>query len=103
MFSALKIPFPRTLKKSLTTMQISQFLIGGSSAAAYFVMKPENMTACLPDFGSKLATSLTLAYLTPLTTLFVQFFLNEYRKPKPVKTAVQRAEQAVNASLKSRA
>lgn len=56
-FSALKLPFPRTLKKSLTTLQISQFVVGGSSAFAYFFMKPEDMTACLPDFGSRLATS----------------------------------------------
>ncbi|ORY87796.1 ELO family [Protomyces lactucae-debilis] len=101
--ATLKLPFPRLLKQSLTTMQITQFLVGGSSAAAFFFLKPEDASECLPNFGARLATGLCLAYLTPLTWLFVQFFINEYKRPKTdAKRAVKSAEQAVNSSLKAR-
>lgn len=103
-FSTLKLPFPRPLKKSLTTLQISQFLIGGSWAAAHLLFEPEDGTACLPTPGTRLATWLNLLYLMPLTTLFVQFFVNEYRRPKnSAKTAADKAGHAVNKSLKTRA
>lgn len=40
-FSALKLPFPQVLKKSLTKLQITQFLIGGSLATSYlFIQLP---------------------------------------------------------------
>ena len=100
--TTLKLPFPRTLKKSLTSLQIMQFLVGGSSAASYFFLQPEDGSACLPTGDSQLATAITLAYLAPLTTLFMQFFVREYKR-KPVQAAVQRAEKAVNSSLKARA
>lgn len=91
--ATLRLPFPRLLKKSITTLQISQFIIGGGSAALHLIMQPEDATACLPNFGSKLATYLTLAYLTPLTTLFVQFFIREYTD-KRRDTAIKVAEAA---------
>ena len=103
-FSTLKLPFPRPLKKSLTTLQITQFLVGGSWAAAHLVLEPENGTQCLPTPGAKLATWLNLIYLMPLTTLFVQFFINEYRRPKnSAKQAADKAGKVVNKSLKGRA
>lgn len=40
--TAVSIPFPRFLKKSITRMQITQFLVGGSLAASYlFIKVPE--------------------------------------------------------------
>jgi hypothetical protein len=102
--ATLKLPFPRLLKQSLTTMQITQFFVGGGSAAVFFLLKPEDGSRCLPNFGSRLATTLTLSYLAPLTWLFVQFFVNEYKRPKAsTKRAVKTAEKAVNQSLKARA
>ncbi|GJN94014.1 hypothetical protein Rhopal_007077-T1 [Rhodotorula paludigena] len=45
-FSTISLPFPRFLKKSLTRLQITQFLVGGSLAASYlFIQLPE-----LPSF-----------------------------------------------------
>ncbi|BFZ53070.1 hypothetical protein PYCC9005_000093 [Savitreella phatthalungensis] len=81
--STVRLPFPRVLKKSLTTLQITQFLVGGSWAALHLVFKPENGTSCLPDAGAKLATWLNLIYLMPLTVLFVQFFIREYSRKTP--------------------
>lgn len=41
-FSTVSLPFPRFLKKSLTRLQITQFLVGGSLAASYlFIKLPE--------------------------------------------------------------
>lgn len=46
--TAVSIPFPRFLKKSITRMQITQFLVGGSLAASYlFIKLPE-----VPGSGS---------------------------------------------------
>lgn len=46
--TAVSIPFPRFLKKSITRMQITQFLVGGSLAASYlFIKLPE-----VPGTGS---------------------------------------------------
>lgn len=83
-------------------MQISQFLVGGGSAAIYFVFRPEDGSMCIPNKEKRFATTLTLAYLTPLTVLFMQFFVKEYKR-RPLKSAVKQAEQVVNNSLKSRA
>lgn len=42
----MKLPFPNFLKKSLTTLQITQFLIGGSLAASYlFIRIPSSFPA----------------------------------------------------------
>ncbi|KAJ3108746.1 hypothetical protein HDU97_000146 [Phlyctochytrium planicorne] len=69
---------PKRLKKMLTTMQISQFLIGGSIATSY-VFIPN----CLKfDKGREnieiTAYACTIGYLIPLTLLFVDFARRTY-------------------------
>lgn len=104
-FSSLKLPFPNFLKKSLTKLQITQFLIGGSLAASYlFIQLPSfsssstslpaslsfgnlSLTSvsrmgsqCVVDKAQRAAVWLNVAYLAPLTFLFMQFFLKSYQK-----------------------
>ncbi|KAM0787310.1 hypothetical protein ACM66B_007084 [Microbotryomycetes sp. NB124-2] len=109
--TTMKLPFPRFLKKSITRMQITQFLVGGSLAASYlFIRLPTtashklasvelgsyNLTQqlgsatqvlnsradgqCLVSDAQRAAVWINLLYLTPLTYLFVQFFLTSYKK-----------------------
>ncbi|KAM0752038.1 hypothetical protein T439DRAFT_199602 [Meredithblackwellia eburnea MCA 4105] len=104
--SALKLPFPQFLKRSLTRLQIAQFIFGGSLAASYLFIKLPVLsdqqrdaiidritfghistvdslsrmgTECLVNTGQKAAVYLNVAYLIPLTALFVQFFYKSYR------------------------
>ncbi|KAH8919678.1 hypothetical protein BT69DRAFT_1223804 [Atractiella rhizophila] len=98
--STMKVNVPLVLKRSLTTMQITQFLVGFGTAASYlFIRIPlgevsdqvSGVAQCLASDGQKLATVLNLAYLTPLTVLFSNFFIKSYTKrgrrhaPKSVK------------------
>ncbi|KUJ08842.1 uncharacterized protein LY89DRAFT_741678 [Mollisia scopiformis] len=105
--TALSVPIPQTLKKSLTTMQIIQFLVGASYAAihsfiAYIipiqVPSPKGSPAalkhhtayqtvsCINTSGETFAIWFNVLYLTPLTMLFVRFFVKSYfRSPKDGK------------------
>ncbi|GAA5822616.1 hypothetical protein JCM5353_005505 [Sporobolomyces roseus] len=62
--TALSLPFPRFLKKSITRMQITQFLVGGSLAASYlFISLPEisgadKAAASFSNFSGSVSTSL---------------------------------------------
>ncbi|CAG8599623.1 13512_t:CDS:2, partial [Cetraspora pellucida] len=62
-------------KKYLTSMQITQFLIGTTIAFSYLFF--DN---CLTNDGTVLATWINLVYLLPLTYLFVDFAKNTYSK-----------------------
>lgn len=56
-FATMRLPFPNILKRNLTRLQITQFLIGGSLAASYLFIK-------LPDVDtSKYLSSLQNAQL----------------------------------------
>jgi len=87
--TALHLPFPKPLKRALTSMQISQFIVGGSIAASYlFVKLPEPINSsrrCLPRSEARFAVKLNLIYLAPLIMLFVDFARRTYGKR--VKTA----------------
>ncbi|KAH8928013.1 hypothetical protein BT69DRAFT_1293636 [Atractiella rhizophila] len=98
--STMKVNVPLVLKRSLTTMQITQFLVGfGNSRLLPLHPHPPRRSVrpsirrrqCLASDGQKLATVLNLAYLTPLTVLFSNFFIKSYTKrgrrhaPKSVK------------------
>lgn len=72
--SCLHIKTPAILKRSLTMMQITQFLVGGSLAASYMFVPN-----CLWNEGQRMAVTANLIYLAPLTVLFVQFFQKSYR------------------------
>ncbi|CAG8783878.1 11789_t:CDS:2, partial [Gigaspora rosea] len=67
-------------KKYLTSMQILQFLIGGSITLGYLFM--DN---CLTNKGTVLAIWINLLYLMPLIYLFVDFAKNTYSKRVSVK------------------
>jgi len=95
LFSIMKLPFPLVLKQSLTTLQLLQFLFGGSLAASYlFLSVPElNLDTmkresgkCLETPGANFAVLLNVIYLLPLTGLFLRFYLQSYIRPKS-KTA----------------
>lgn len=104
-FSALKWPFPRFLKQALTRLQITQFIVGGSLAASYlFIPLPtfavaQGSISAVPSFGQlshgsmkrageiclgeaapRAAVWLNVLYLIFLTKLFVDFFIDSYRK-----------------------
>lgn len=83
--SALKIPVPRILKRSLTTAQICQFVFGGSFAIVhlfvyYFNSSTGEYCACLDNPGKTFALLFNVAYLAPLTYLFVSFWIDSYVK-----------------------
>uniref|UniRef100_A0A1D1ZDU8 Elongation of fatty acids protein sre1 n=1 Tax=Anthurium amnicola TaxID=1678845 RepID=A0A1D1ZDU8_9ARAE len=68
-------------KQYLTTMQISQFLIGTPLAISYLFVND-----CLKTDAAIYATYINVAYLLPLTGLFINFAANMYgRKNKPSK------------------
>ncbi|KAI5777901.1 ELO family [Geopyxis carbonaria] len=78
--TALHIRAPQLLKQSLTTLQITQFVVGGSTAVLHlFVMLGED-TPCLSNAGEAWAVVVNGAYLAPLTWLFVAFFVESYTK-----------------------
>ncbi|TGZ76240.1 hypothetical protein EX30DRAFT_295497, partial [Ascodesmis nigricans] len=76
--TALKIRVPNVLKRSLTSMQITQFLIGGSLAASYLFVALADGVPCLSNTGEAWAVVANVAYLAPLTYLFVDFFIRSY-------------------------
>lgn len=83
--SALKVRVPTTLKRALTTAQITQFVFGGSFALLhlfvyYFNPNTGSFSACLKNPGQSFALLFNVFYLTPLTYLFVMFFIDSYVK-----------------------
>ncbi|CAM0142336.1 hypothetical protein VKS41_002177 [Umbelopsis sp. WA50703] len=68
-------------KRYLTSMQISQFLVGTTLAVSYLVLPN-----CLMTPGKRLAVMINVGYLLPLTYLFVDFARRTYgaRKLKKV-------------------
>ncbi|CAG8605957.1 5046_t:CDS:2 [Ambispora gerdemannii] len=63
-------------KQYLTTMQISQFLIGTSLAISYLFVD-----GCHASAGARMATWINVSYLFPLIYLFVDFAKKTYGKP----------------------
>lgn len=72
-YAATSIGFHPPGKKYLTTMQISQFLIGGSLAISYLLIDD-----CHKTPGAKMANWINVGYLFPLTYLFVDFARRTY-------------------------
>ena len=62
--TAMSLPFPKFLKKSITRMQITQFLVGGSLAASYLFIKlpeisgAEKAATAVSNFSGSMSTSL---------------------------------------------
>ncbi|KAF3317927.1 hypothetical protein TWF173_009748 [Orbilia oligospora] len=122
--SAFKIRVPTPIKRLLTTMQITQFLVGGSGAAIQIFISyipPTVLTdisdtikenagidmhigelnkefvSCLSGGAEVWAVVTNVVYLTPLTYLFVMFFIKSYLGPrkggKTVKPAANGGEK----------
>lgn len=82
--ATLHLPFPKILKRSLTTLQISQFLIGGSLGILYlFLHLPplpfqdanSKWRRCVEPKGARFAVFYNIIYLAPLSEFF---FVNEF-------------------------
>lgn len=87
--SCFKIRLPIWFKQSLTTLQISQFVIGGSLAIIhlfvhYFDQLTGNYNACISTSEQAIAVYINVLYLTPLTILFGAFYIDSYRKKAAV-------------------
>ncbi|EWC44954.1 hypothetical protein DRE_01013 [Drechslerella stenobrocha 248] len=107
--SAFKVRVPMVVKRMLTTMQITQFLVGGSGAAIQIFVSyvpPAVLTdisdtikensgidvgmgklnrefvSCLGGGAEVWAVVTNVVYLTPLTYLFVMFFIKSYLAPR---------------------
>lgn len=99
-----------TIKRSLTSLQIAQFLVGLVWAYSFLALRytvplnTENsqgdygvsaiggaeevgsgrVVSCLSDSGEAFAVFLTGSYVLPLLVLFVRFFISSYSKSKTV-------------------
>lgn len=89
--SALSVPVPQSFKKALTTMQIIQLVFGGSYAAlhsfiSYTVPNKHHSGSqtwsCIDTTGETFAIWFNVLYLTPLTVLFLRFFIKSYFRPQ---------------------
>lgn len=100
--STLNIRVPNAIKRSLTTMQITQFLVGGSGAAIHLFIKYRasgedgEYVRCLSHMGQELAVVINCVYLTPLTFLFVRFFIRSYLSPGKSGAKKVEKQRAVN-------
>ncbi|KAL1837917.1 hypothetical protein VTJ49DRAFT_3263 [Mycothermus thermophilus] len=142
--TALKIRIPTPIKRTLTSMQITQFVAGASAATVhsfvYYIVPvigssstddettatastPANGTSvpaastaghlnverhimpCLTSSGETFAVWLNILYLTPLTYLFVSFFIESYLRRSnaatqaPGKKAIGTAARRLSSSV----
>ena len=103
--TAFNIRVPQFIKRTLTSMQISQFILGASLAMVHSFINysvpvetkteagtvTEYQTAeCVSTTGVTFAIWLNVVYLMPLTYLFVSFFIASYVK-RSQANAVQKA------------
>lgn len=85
--SCLKIKVPNLFKRLLTSMQITQFVVGGSLAVFHsFVWFTDTTTNslinCISTPDQALPILINVSYLTPLTGLFAAFYIESYIKRK---------------------
>lgn len=91
--SCLHIRVPQVFKKLLTSMQITQFVVGGSIAVLHSfvwiidtskIVGAEHMELvnCISTPEKALPLLINVAYLTPLTALFAAFYIESYFKTK---------------------
>ncbi|POW14261.1 hypothetical protein PSTT_03108 [Puccinia striiformis] len=78
--SVVHIPVPGVLKRSLTKIQIAQFLIGGSLGALTLLGQGFKEELCLHTPGQMVTVVGGVGYLIPLTGLFVSFYIKSYRR-----------------------
>ena len=91
--SCLHIKVPQAFKKLLTSMQITQFVLGGSIAVLHsfvWIIDTSKMVSaehmelinCISTPEKALPLLINVAYLTPLTALFAAFYIESYFKSK---------------------
>ncbi|KAG2735054.1 hypothetical protein G9P44_001268 [Scheffersomyces stipitis] len=91
--SCLHIRVPTLFKRVLTSMQITQFVVGGSIAVLHsFVwiidtseyVSEDNLRliSCISTPDQALPVLINVAYLAPLTALFAAFYIESYLKRK---------------------
>jgi hypothetical protein len=83
--SCLKIRLPKWFKQSLTTLQILQFIIGGSLAfihlfVRYYDSVSGSFNSCIATSEQAIAVYINVFYLAPLTLLFAAFYIDSYKK-----------------------
>lgn len=83
--ACLKVRVPVVVKRCLTSMQISQFVVGGSLAVFhafifYTDVTGQNFNGCIRTSDQALPLFINVAYLAPLTALFAAFYIESYIK-----------------------
>lgn len=88
--TAFNIRVPTLIKRSLTSLQISQFIIGASVAMVHSFISylvpvhgagagtKYHKVDCIDTTGQTFAIWLNVFYLAPLTYLFMSFFVASY-------------------------
>lgn len=94
--SCLKIRVPNVFKRILTSMQITQFVVGGSIAVVHAFLKYTDFTTgtkkhCIDLSARALPLYVNVAYLTPLTALFAAFYVENYLKKQSSTAAASAA------------
>lgn len=82
--SCLKIKVPTFLKRVLTSMQICQFVVGGSIAICHgfvaYINSSGASVRCIESSAEALPLIINVGYLAPLTALFAAFYAENYLK-----------------------
>lgn len=93
--SCLKIRVPIIVKRVLTSMQITQFVVGGSLAVVHafvWYVVPEDssrsLRSCIASLDQMLPLVINVVYLAPLTALFGAFYIESYMKRKPAPKCI---------------
>lgn len=84
----VKIRVPVVVKRVLTSLQITQFVLGGSLAVfhafVWYVDVDNSSRSCIATADQALPLIINVAYLTPLTMLFAAFYIESYIKRRAV-------------------
>lgn len=87
--SCLKIRLPQWFKQSLTSLQILQFILGGSLAVVHLFVRyydsvEGGFSSCIATSEQAMAVYINVFYLAPLTLLFAAFYIDSYKKKKAI-------------------
>lgn len=106
--SCLRIRVPALFKRTLTSLQITQFVIGGSLAIVhafiwYTDLTSGELTSCIATTDQALPLFINVGYLTPLTALFAAFYIDSYIRPKQKRAGAAQASGLVKGATASAA
>lgn len=87
--SCINIRLPKWFKQTLTTLQITQFIVGGSLAFSHLFVRyydsvNQKFTSCVSTSEEALAVYINVFYLAPLTLLFAAFYVDSYKKKQDI-------------------